>query len=286
MRTLLPFATPRVAARGPVSAFLRVFSGGPARAPPWGTMNNHNLSNLFSAIVATVSMSLAAGCGASAADSIELGGAGDYVIVAKSGVANVAPSSVIGDVALSPAAATYLTGFGLIMDSSGTYATSSQVTGRLYAADYAAPTPAELTAVVSDMQTAFTDAAGRAADVTELGAGNISGRTLEAGVYKWGTGLLINSDVTLDGSGSDVWIFQIAQNLTMGSGARVVLTGGAEPENVYWQVAGLVDLGTTAHCEGTVMSQTSITLRTGASINGRLLAQSAVSIAGSSVIEP
>jgi hypothetical protein len=249
-------------------------------------MITHQNTKLLSAVVALLALSLASSCGASSADSVELGGAGGYAILAKSGIANVSTSAVIGNIAVSPAAATYLTGFSLTAHSSGTYSTSAQVTGKVYAANYLAPTPAGLTAAIGDMETAFTDAAGRAADVTELGAGNISGRTLEGGVYKWGTGLLITSNVTLDGSSSDVWIFQIAQNLTMTSGAQIVLTGGALPENVYWQVSGLVELGTTAHCEGLVMSQTSITLRTGASVNGRLFAQSAVSIDGGSVIEP
>jgi len=136
------------------------------------------------------------------------------------------------------------------------------------------------------MERAFTDAAGRAPDVTELGAGNIGGMTLDPGVYKWGTGLLIPTDVTLTGSATDVWIFQIAQDLTVSSATNIHLAGGAQPENVAWQVAGMVDIGTTAHLEGVVLSQTTITLRTGASVNGRLLAQTAVDIDGSAVVEP
>jgi hypothetical protein len=109
---------------------------------------------------------------------------------------------------------------------------------------------------------------------------------LAPGVYQWGTGLLIPTDVTLAGNATDVWIFQIAQGLTMSSATNVVLTGGALPQNVFWQVAGAVDLGTTAHCEGVVLTQTAVRLRTGASINGRLLAQTAVDIDGSTVVEP
>jgi hypothetical protein len=110
--------------------------------------------------------------------------------------------------------------------------------------------------------------------------------TLKPGVYKWGTGLLIPKDVTLDGSNKGVWIFQIAQDLTINSGVKVRMSGGALPQNVFWQVAGLVDIGTTAHCEGIVLTQTSVTLGTGASINGRLLAQTAVDIDGSTVFAP
>ncbi|HET6149206.1 MAG TPA: ice-binding family protein, partial [Polyangia bacterium] len=122
--------------------------------------------------------------------------------------------------------------------------------------------------------------------VTELGAGNVGGMTLVPGVYQWGTGLQIPGDVTLNGSGTAVWIFQVAQDLTISSGAKILLAGGAMTKNVFWQVAGRVEVGTTAHLEGVVLSQTAITLRTGASINGRLLAQTAVNIDGSAVVQP
>jgi hypothetical protein len=122
--------------------------------------------------------------------------------------------------------------------------------------------------------------------VTELGAGDIGGMTLEPGVYQWGTGLLIPSDITLAGGPTGVWIFQIAQDLTVSSGTSVALSGGALAENVYWQVSGHVELGTTAHFEGIVLSQTAVSLATGASINGRLLAQTAVTLDGNAVVEP
>jgi hypothetical protein len=217
---------------------------------------------------------------------VDLGKAGSYVILAKSGISTVPTSAVTGNLGISPAAATFITGFSLTADSTNVFSTSTQVTGKVYAANYTPPTPSNLTTAVGDMQLAFTDAAGRAPDVTELGAGNIGGKTLTPGVYKWGTGLLIPTDVTLTGKATDIWIFQIAQNLTMSSAAKILLAGGAMPKNVFWQVAGLVDVGTTAHCEGIILTQTSVALRTGASINGRLLAQTAVTIDGSTVVEP
>ena len=217
---------------------------------------------------------------------VNLGTAGDFVILAQSGIATVPPSAVTGNLGVSPAAATFITGFALTADATNAFSLSSQVTGRIYAADQTAPTPSKLTTAVGDMQLAFTDAAGRAASVTELGAGSIGGMTLKPGVYKWGTGLLIATDVTLSGGATDVWIFQVAQDLIMSSGAKMVLAGGAVPKNIFWQVAGLVALGTTAHAEGIVLTQTSITLATGASINGRLLAQTAVSLDGSAVVAP
>ena len=218
--------------------------------------------------------------------AVDLGAAGGYVILAKSGISTVPPSVIRGNLGVSPAAADALTGFSLTADATDTFSTSLQVTGSVFAADYTQPTPARLTTAIGDMERAFTDAAGRAPDVTELGAGDIGGKTLVPGIYKWGTGLDIPTDVTLAGSATGVWIFQIAQNLTMASAKNVFLTGGALAKNVFWQVAGSVAIGTTAHIEGIILTQTSIALDTGASITGRLLAQTAVTLDTSRVREP
>jgi hypothetical protein len=218
---------------------------------------------------------------------VNLRTAGDYVILAKTAISTVPTSAVTGNLGLSPAAATYVTGFSpLTLDASGQFALSAQVTGRVYAASYASPTASNLTTAIGDMQTAFTDAAGRAAGVTELGAGNIGGKTLPAGVYKWSSGLLIPTDITLSGSATDVWIFQIAQDLTVSDAAMVAMTGGGVPRNVFWQVSGATSIGTTAHLEGVVLDQTAIALGTGASINGRLLAQTAVTLESNIVVQP
>ena len=138
------------------------------------------------------------------------------------------------------------------------------------------------------MQTAFTDAAGRAPGVTELGAGNIGGMTLAPGVYKWGTSVTIPTDLTLAGSANDVWIFQITGNLDIAAARSVLLSGGALPKNIFWQVAGGagVTLGAGAHLEGIVLAQTAINLGNGASVNGRLLAQTAVNLIASTVTAP
>ncbi len=218
--------------------------------------------------------------------SVPLGGAGTFAILAKSGISTVPSSVITGEVGLSPAAATFITGFSLVSDATNTFSTSPQVTGNIFASDYTSPTPARLTTAVGDMELAFTAAAGRPASTTELGAGNIGGMTLTAGVYKWGTGLLIPTNVTLKGTANEVFIFQIDQDLTMSSGARVVLSGGVQAKNVYWQVAGRVELNTTAHAEGIILSKTAITLATGASVNGRLLAQTAVNLDASTVTQP
>ena len=216
---------------------------------------------------------------------VPLGAAINYVILAKTAISSVPASVVTGNLGISPAAATFITGFALVAPPT-TSTTSPQVTGLVYAADFDPPTPTNLNTAILNMQAALTDAASRAADVTNLGAGDIGGMTLASGVYSWGTGLLIPTDITLTGSATDVWIFQIAQNLTVSNGVRVTLAGGALAKNIFWQVSGAATFGTTSHFEGVVLSQTAIVMNTGSSINGRLLAQTAVNLQATTVVQP
>jgi hypothetical protein len=218
---------------------------------------------------------------------VNLGMAADFVILAETGISTVPNSVITGNIGVSPNAASSITGFSLIMDSSGIFSTSTQVVGRVFAADYSFPAANILTSAVGDMLTAYNDAAGRVnPDYLNLGEGNISGLTLAPGLYKWGTGVLLTSAVTLSGTADDVWIFQIGEGVTFGTGANVILAGGAKPENIIWQAAGVVALGTAAHMEGIVLGATAITLGTGATINGRLLAQTAVTLDQSTVTQP
>jgi hypothetical protein len=218
--------------------------------------------------------------------AVNLRSAGDYVILAKSGISTVPPAAITGNLGVSPAAAAYITGLSLVADFTNGFSTSAQVTGKVFAADQATPTPSKLTAAIHDMELAFTDAAGRAPGVTELGAGNIGGMTLQPGVYRWATGLLIPASMTLTGGATAVWIFQIAKDLALSNAVAVSLTGGALPKNVFWQVAGAVAVGTTAHLAGVVLCQTSIMMKTGALLEGRLLAQTAVTLDSNMITEP
>jgi Ice-binding-like/Putative peptidoglycan binding domain len=218
--------------------------------------------------------------------AVNLGSAGNFVVLAKAGISTTGSTAIVGDIGVSPAAATSITGFALTLPAAGAFSTSALVTGKVYAPDYANPTPTTLTTAVLDVQNAYTDAAGRAPTVTELGAGNIGGRTLVPGVYKWGTGVTIPADVTLSGAAGDVWIFQIAGNLTVSSGAKVVLAGGAQAGNVFWAVAGQTTLGTTSAFNGNILDQTAIVLNTGAQLSGRALAQTAVTLDSNMVTLP
>lgn len=217
---------------------------------------------------------------------VSLGTAGNYVILAKSAVSTTGTTAVVGDIGLSPAAATFLTGFALSSPPT-TFTTSAIVTGSVWASDYDPSTPADLTTAVLDMEAAYTDAAGRSLpDFTELGAGDIDGLTLVPGLYKWGTGVSIPIAVTLDGGANDVWIFQIGQDLTVGNGAIVTLSGGAQSRNVFWQVAGQATLGTTSDFKGVILSQTLIGLNTGAVMDGRALAQTSVTLNATAITQP
>jgi len=262
-------------------------------------MNNstyHPLSNtvrlLLIATLAIAALTLGTGQMARAAanrEPVDLGAATPFVILTKTGITNVPTSAITGNLGASPIASTAITGFSLVADKTNTFSRSSQVTGKIYAANYAPPTPANLTTAVSNMEAAYTDAAGRSLpDFTELYAGNLSGRTLAPGLYKWSTGVLITTHTTLAGTSDAVWIFQIAGNLTMGSGAKILLSGGAQAKNIFWQVGGGigVEIGTTAHVEGTILAKKAIHLRTGASLNGRALAQTAVTLEKNKIVIP
>lgn len=218
-------------------------------------------------------------------DVVELGTAGNYVILAKSAINNRPTSIFTGDLGLSPMAESFITGFS--QTAATGYSTADQVTGRIYAADMAAPTPTNLTTAVENMITAYEDAAARSApDFVELYTGEIGGKTLTSGLYKWSNTVLITDDLTLSGDENDVWILQIDENITMSSDVTITLTGGAQAKNIFWQVAGEVTIGTTSHFEGIILSMTGITLKTGASLNGRILAQTAAIFDSNTVAEP
>jgi len=217
---------------------------------------------------------------------VDLGTAGKFVILAKAGIATVPNSVITGSLGVSPIDQTAITGFALVADATNEFSTSAQVTGKVYAADFAPPTPSNLTTAVSDMETAYTTAAGLAADVTELGAGDISGKTLKAKVYKWGTGVVINADVTLEGGPDDVWVFQVAQDVTQAAATKIILAGGAQSKNVFWQIFGILNVGTTAHFVGVALVQTAVSVNTGATVDGRLLAQTAVTLNQNTVTQP
>ena len=207
-----------------------------------------------------------------------LGTAGNFATLAKTAVSTVPTSAVTGNIGVSPAATSYLTGFSLTMVGTLS-ATSPQVTGSLYGADMSPPTNTSLTTAVLDMEAAYNDAAGRPTpDYLNLGSGNIGGLTLAPGVYKWGSSVTIPADVTISGGPNDAWIFQMSRNLSISASKRVTLAGGAQAKNIFWQAAGDVTLGSGASFTGNVRTQSAVTIQTGATLNGRALAQTRVTL--------
>lgn len=234
--------------------------------------------------IAIISM-LAAGTTSAAAAApeapVNLASAGDFTVLSKSGITDVFKTAIDGNVGTSP-----ITGAAIGL-------TCAEVNGIIYTVDAAGPLPCSvtdptrLTAAVGDMEAAYNDAAGRTLpDAVDLGAGEIGGLTLAPGLYKWNTNVNISTDVTLAGGPDDVWIFQVAGTLDEASARNVTLAGGAQAKNVFWAVAGAVTIGTTAHFEGTVLTKTMIAMKTKASINGRLLAQTAVTLQMNTLTPP
>jgi hypothetical protein len=212
---------------------------------------------------------------------VYLGNADTFAILSQSGTTNIYRSAIVGDVGASP-----ITGAAILL-------TCGEVSGNIYSVDAAGPlpcvqtNPSFLSSAVSDMGFAYDDAAGRLSpDFTELGAGEIGGQTLTPGLYKWSTNLMISTDVTLSGGPNDVWIFQVAGMLNQANSTRVTLAGGALAKNIFWQVADAATLGTNAHFEGIVLGKKLISVNTGTSVNGRLLAQTAVTLQMNAITEP
>lgn len=229
------------------------------------------------------------------ASCVSLGTAANYVILASTGVSTVPNSVVTGNVGLSPAAGTYLTGWSETNNGAPiTYSTSAQVTGKLYAANYSGGTTSvDLTTAVGNMQTAYTTANGMAPAGGGLttacpGAGILDGLTIPPGVYTCTVDVSLGSgtNVVLSGTATDVWVIRTTQGFTQAAATQVQLTGGALAKNVFWVVAGTVDIGTTALMQGVILGKTLINLQAGATENGRLLSQTAVTLNQNTVTQP
>lgn len=219
---------------------------------------------------------------------VELLSASDFAILAGSTITNIPTSAISGDIGLSPAAGSFIAGFGL-----------SETNNTIYAVDATYPTanvaviaPTRLTAAKGDLTIAYNDAAGRTPIPTGTylnpGAGNLGGLTLVPGLYKFtGEALVSGADLTLTGGANEVWIFQIGASLSVANGIQVVLAGGAQAANVFWQVGTSADIGVGCVMQGTILADQSITLATGATLNGRALASiAAITLDASTVTRP
>lgn len=204
--------------------------------------------------------------------AINLASCQNFLLLAYSQITNTSINTQItGNIGVSPASGTFITGI-----------LQADVTGTIYTVDGLGPAgnimdTVRLNNARNDLTTAYNEAAGRLTpDVIYGVAANIGGLTLPPGLYKFADSAAITgSNLTLSGTSSGVWIFQIASTLTVGNGMRVVLAGGASPANIFWQVGTSATLGTTSHMEGTIMANASIAFQTLSSLNGRALVRTA-----------
>jgi hypothetical protein len=202
--------------------------------------------------------------------TVNLRSAAGFAVLGGSTVTNGGLTVVAGDLGVSPG--TDITGFP-----------PGVVVGAQHAAD---PTAAQ---GIADLDTAYNDAKGRTLCPITV-AGNLGGLTLAPGLYMSTSSLEISSgDLTLDGQGDSnaIFIFQMATTLTTTVGRQVILTNGAAAANIFWQVGSSATLGTSSVFDGTIMADQTITLNTGATLNGRALAHiGAVNLDGNSVVRP
>jgi hypothetical protein len=222
---------------------------------------------------------------------VELGTAESegFVILSEAGITDIPPSVITGNIGTWPIAGSFIgvtcaEVSGTIYDRDGNYTGGGggSVACRLIDEPL-------LNAAVIDMRAAYTAAAGATPGVgpfLNLGGGTVHDQTLVPGVYTWGSNVTITSDLVLFGGENDVWIFQITGTLDISSNMKVLLVGGAQAKNIFWQVADVVTLGTGSHFEGIILAKTKIAMQTGASINGRLWAQTEVTLDHNTVTEP
>ncbi len=182
-----------------------------------------------------------------------LGTAGSFAVLAGAGITNTGPTTIHGDVGSFPT--TTQSGFGSVTLSAGTNHAGDAVTQ----------------GAKTDLTTAYNTAAG--SGPTTPVAADLGGQTLTPGVYNSASSLGLTGKLTLSGTSSDVWIFQAGSTLTTASGSSVVFIGGATSCNLFWQIGSSATIGTGSAFKGTIMALTSITVTTGATIDGRALAR-------------
>jgi len=216
---------------------------------------------------------------------VDLKTAGRFGIIAATAVSNNAGFSKINDldVGISPGVRTGITGFPPAII----------VNGASYASDDVAPvgTAAMLTQAKLDLTAAYLFAEGATTPAPATVAGDQGGKTLAPGIYKSNSTLLIqNGDLTLDAQGdvNAVWIFQIASGFTTvgGAGGNVILTGGAQAKNIFWQTGSSATIGDNTSFKGNILALTSITMNSGAKVVGRMLVQNgAVVLTDTNIID-
>ncbi len=230
-------------------------------------------------------------------DPVNLGTAGNFAILTKAGITDVPNSAITGNIGTSPITAAAIEVTCAEMTIGSIYGVDAAYVGSGDVTCYKG-TSTDKTLVdnaVLDMVTAYNDAAGRTPAVganLNIGAGSLDSTTPDfaPGLYTWGTDVTITDSITLTGNADDTWIFQISGNLILASGApgaQIILGPNVQAKNVVWQVAGTnVTIGTGAQFSGVVLAKELIAVQTGASVEGRLLAQTEVTLDQNVITQP
>ena len=218
---------------------------------------------------------------------VDMGTADNFVILAKTGITTTGVTAITGDLGISPAARATVTGFGETLSVDGTFATSALVLdgGKIYASDFAIPTPEMLITAIADMETAYNNIIAMADPRPEAIVGGV---TLTPGLYKSTPAVSLSTNLTLDAedNADAVWVFQITGALNVAAEVEIVLLNGAKPENIFWQVTGAVSLLANSKMQGIVLGEGVIALTDSASITGKLLGQTNVTLIANTVVDP
>jgi hypothetical protein len=232
-----------------------MFSGNPRRSESSDGRRRRPRRVACVLILMAAGSLLAAPLALSAQAPVGLGTAGNFAVLAGSAVTNTGPSVISGSLGLAPGSA--VSGFppGIVLNGTTQVANGVALQAK------------------SDLVTAYNDAAGRSS--TETVAGDLAGQTLTPGVYTSASSLGLSGQLTLDAQGNPnaVFVFQAGSSLIVGSGSQVNLIGGAQACDVFWQVGSSATIGTSSAFVGNILALTSITMTTGATLQGSALAR-------------
>jgi hypothetical protein len=257
----------------------------------------------FLFIVAIIGIAAIVGCSASGSGgaatnpppaglaAVPLLTAGNYAVLAETAVTSqlVPASAITGDIAVN-ASSPNLINFGIVIGVPADHWTSAQVTGKLFSSDLSPAATVIVNQASIDMVAAYTDAAGRLlpdqTDVNSGVMGDLGGLTFTKGLYKFTTAVAIPpAGITISGSASDIWIFQVDGALSAAALSNVTLTGGALAQNIFWQVHGAATIGATSVFYGTLLASGAVTVNDGATVHGKILGQTGVTLTHA-IVEP
>jgi len=219
----------------------------------------------------------------------------DFVILGETAITDADPTltSIIGNVGLSSAAGSNITGLSCTEITGSIYDVDNTYTGGHDSITTCLMTPAAganktlVDQAVLDMGTAYVDGntrpAATSASNLNVGGGTINGQNFVPGLYTWTTNVTITGDITLTGNASDIWIFQVEGTLDLATSKQIILAGGAVNSNVFWVVTGATTLFPSSVFRGNILDQTSIAMQLGATLQGRALAQTAVTLIGNTI---